>query len=235
MSMAEAAGFPAVWLTAYYGFNILTNPRKGQKVLVHSAAGGVGSALVQLGKLMQCEVVGVVGTTEKVTACKQIGADYVIDKSTENLWEKSNEIRAQGYDIILDANGVSTLQESYNHLSPGGKLVVYGFHSMLPKEGGLLNFWTWPKLAWDWFWTPTFDPMKMTGENKSVLAFNLSYLFDQQEIFMEYFDFLWNLVNENKIIPCSKVTEFNIEDAGKAHALIESGKSIGKIILKFAH
>jgi NADPH:quinone reductase-like Zn-dependent oxidoreductase len=59
-----------------------------------------------------------------------------IDKSKENLWKKAEEYSPNGYDIVFDANGVETLQQSYNHLAPAGKLVIYGFHSMLPKTGG---------------------------------------------------------------------------------------------------
>lgn len=55
-----------------------------------------------------------------------IGCDYVIDKSKESLWQKAEEISPDGYDVVFDANGVATLTDSYNHLAPGGKLVVYG-------------------------------------------------------------------------------------------------------------
>jgi hypothetical protein len=57
---------------------------------------------------------------------------------------------------------------------------VKGFHSMIPKSGGVPN---WLKLIWDYLWTPRFNPLDMTGANKSVLAFNLSYLFHKIDIF----------------------------------------------------
>jgi len=87
-------------------------------------------------------------------------------------------------DVILffDANGKETLKFSYDHLCPGGKLVVYGFHSMLPKYdsnypsySGALGTTSWVKMAYDYLSSPTFDPMKMTTDCKSVLAFNLSF------------------------------------------------------------
>ena len=52
----------------------------------------------------------------------------MIDKSVENLWQRAEEISPSGYDAVFDANGVATLTESYNHLAPGGKLVVYGMN-----------------------------------------------------------------------------------------------------------
>lgn len=85
-------------------------------MLVHSAAGGVGSSLVQLAKLMGCEVVGVVGTNHKVEAAKSLGADFVFDKSRQDLWREARKRAPQGYDVICDANGVASLRESYKHI-----------------------------------------------------------------------------------------------------------------------
>ncbi|MEO8705125.1 MAG: zinc-binding dehydrogenase, partial [Kofleriaceae bacterium] len=132
----QAAAIPAVYMTAWFALYELAHPRPGAKVLIHSAAGGVGGALIQLAKLRGCEVVGVVGASNKIASAKALGADHVIDKSTQPLWREAKRIAPQGYDLILDANGVSTLADSYAHLRRAGKLVVYGFHSMLPKTGG---------------------------------------------------------------------------------------------------
>jgi len=230
ISLEEAAAIPSVWLTAYYGLIELSHPRLNQTILVHSAAGGVGNCLVQLGKVAQCKVIGVVGSSHKVDIVKNLGADHVIDKSTENLWEKAKEYSPEGYSIILDANGVSTLSESYNHLNSGGKLVVYGFHSMLPKTGGALTLWHLPKLIWDYFLTPSFSPLKMTGQNKSVLCYNLSYMFDQIPLFLEIMDNILDLITEGKVkvIP---VKTYPFEKVAQAHRDIESGNTIGKLVL----
>ena len=113
-----------------------------------------------MAKLAGCEVVGVVGTTAKVAAAKTLGVDHVIDKSTENLWRRAEQLAPDGYDVILDANGVSTLGASYEHLRRAGKLVVYGFHSMMPKSGGRPN---WPKLALDASLKPLNDRLLALG------------------------------------------------------------------------
>ena len=85
MTMEEAAGFPAVFLTAYFALFELAHPRAGETLLVHSAAGGVGSSLVQLGKAAGCRVVGVVGASHKVPHLQALGADVIIDKSQQDL------------------------------------------------------------------------------------------------------------------------------------------------------
>ena len=126
LTLEQAAGFPAVFMTAYYALYELLRLRTGMTVLVHSAAGGVGGALLQLGKTAGCRMVGVVGAPHKVDTAKRLGADAVIDKSRESLWAAARRLAPEGYDVILDANGVETLRQSYEHLAPAGKLVVYG-------------------------------------------------------------------------------------------------------------
>jgi NADPH:quinone reductase-like Zn-dependent oxidoreductase len=226
-SFEQAAAIPAVYMTAWYALYELAHPRRGAKVLIHSAAGGVGGALVQLAKLRGAEVVGVVGSSSKVASAKSLGADHVIDKSTQPLWREANRLAPQGYDVILDANGVSTLGDSYRHLRPTGKLVVYGFHSMLPKTGGRPS---WGKLALDWVRTPRFSPLDMTDASRSVLAFNLSYLFDRTDLIEEGMHDVIGWLESGAIV-APPVTTYPLADVARAHADIESGKTVGKLVL----
>ena len=94
---------------------------------MHSAGGGVGSALIQLCKLHNLHVTGVVGGSHKVEYVRQLGANAVIDKSTQSLWLEAKRLCPDGYDLVFDANGPETLAQSYAHLKPTGKLLVYGF------------------------------------------------------------------------------------------------------------
>lgn len=229
LSSEEAAAFPAVAMTAWWALFELVHPRPGATVLVHSAAGGVGSMLVQLSKIAGARVVAVVGASHKVEAARALGADVVIDKSREPLWKAAEQASPDGYDVVLDANGVSTLRESWSHLAPAGKLVVYGFHSMMPKKGGLPN---WPSLAWDWLRTPRFNPLDMTTSNRSVLAFNLSFLFDRRDILAEGAAQLFGWLEAGRLkMPAVQV--YPVEKVADAHRDIESGTTVGKLVLAF--
>ncbi len=197
------------------------------QVLVHSAAGGVGGALVQIAKLHGCRVVGVVGAPHKTELARELGADEVIDKSREPLWQRASRAAPGGYEIVLDANGVETLRQSYRHLAPTGRLVIYGFHSMLPRGRGRPN---WLELAFDWLRTPRFDPLRLTNDNKSVLAFNLSYLFDRNELLQEGMKALLGWLEAGKLKP-PKVREYPFERVADAHRDIESGQTVGKLVL----
>ncbi|MCP4041343.1 MAG: zinc-binding dehydrogenase [Gammaproteobacteria bacterium] len=227
LSVYTAAGIPTVFITAWFALFELAHPHRGDLMLVHSAAGGVGSALVQLGKLAGCRVIGIVGAPHKVDAVKELGADLVIDKSAEDLWSAVERRAPGGIDIILDANGVSTLRQSYHHLAPAGKLVVYGFHSMLPKNAGRPNRL---KLAWNYLRTPCFNPFSMTTKNRSVLAFNLSFLFERSDRLMEGMRQLLQWLSAGKIKP-SPTTIYPFEKVAAAHRDLESGTTIGKLIL----
>ncbi|MBA3820913.1 MAG: zinc-binding dehydrogenase [Deltaproteobacteria bacterium] len=227
VSFEQAAAIPAVYMTAWYALFELAHPRRGQKVLVHSAAGGVGGALVQMLKVIGCEVVGVVGRTAKIATVKAAGADHVIDKSTQDLWREAKRLAPAGYDVILDANGVATLGDSYRHLARAGKLVVYGFHSMMPKQGGRPN---WPKLALDYVRTPRFNPLAMTNDSHSVLAFNLSYLFDRADLLNEAMTQIVGWLADGSIVAPPVVT-YPLAEVARAHADIESGKTVGKLVL----
>jgi NADPH:quinone reductase-like Zn-dependent oxidoreductase len=223
------AAFPTVFLTAYHGLFQNIRIRPAMKILVHSAAGGVGGALLQLGKIADCHMVGVVGAGHKVAAAFEYGADVVIDKSKDNLWVKAEEICPHGFDVVFDGNGPATLKQSYRHLAASGKLVTYGFHSMLSKRGGFANY---PKLAYEYFRIPKWNPLNMTNENKSLIAFNLSYLFDRMDLLKEAMQDLMQWVSEGKIRPVALQT-FPFEKVADAHRALESGKTVGKLVLKF--
>ena len=222
------AAFPAVFLTAYHGLFQNFALRSGMKILVHSAAGGVGGALLQLGRIADCRMTGVVGSTHKVKTAFDYGADRVVDKSREDLWARAREIAPDGFDVVFDANGPATLKQSYLHLAPAGKLVAYGFHSMLSTHGGVANYF---KLSWQYLRVPRWSPLDMTRENKSLIAFNLSFLFHRKDLLQESMQDLLKWVAEGKI-KAPALQPFPLEKVADAHRALESGTTVGKLILK---
>jgi NADPH:quinone reductase-like Zn-dependent oxidoreductase len=230
LDFEAAAGFLAVHLTAYHGLlqNVVIRP--GMKVLVHSAGGGVGSALVQLCKLHDLHVIGVVGVGHKVEYVRQLGADAVIDKSSGSLWNEARRHCPDGYDLVFDANGPETLAQSYAHLKPTGKLLVYGFHSLLPKQGGRINHL---KAALGLLRMPRFNPLSMTTENKSVVAFNLSFLLARTDLLHAAVRDLTAWVEAGDIqVP--RIRSFALADVAQAHQALESGETTGKLVLRTA-
>jgi len=222
----KGASFPVVYLTASYALHEVGHLKESDRVLVHSAAGGVGTALLHLLNINGNMCVGIVGRSEKSVSAKEAGATFIIDKSTQDLWKKAEEISPGGYDLILDANGASTLRRSYQHLRPGGRMLIYGFTSMF-SHSGRKNL---PKLIWDYLRTPRFNPFDLTGSNKTISGFNLIYLFEKIELFHQIMAHLLKWDSEG-LIPSMPVTTFPFENVVSAHRAIESGKSVGKLVL----
>ncbi|MCR4327818.1 MAG: zinc-binding dehydrogenase [Nanoarchaeota archaeon] len=232
LTLEESAGVPVNFLTAHYALINLGNLEKGKKILVHSAGGGVGSAILQLAKEKGAFVVGIVGNKKKIEVAKKFGANKVIDYSQENLWKKAEEFSPEGYDLILEPNGIKTIKESFNHLAPRGKLIVYGFQSMVHvKKNGKVGILNWLKVASKYLKTPKFSPLEMANDNKSVMGFNLSYLFDEKEILKNSVEEIIKLFEKNKILP-PKVKVYSFKEVGKSHKALESKMTVGKLVIK---
>jgi NADPH:quinone reductase-like Zn-dependent oxidoreductase len=227
LTAEQAAGFPVVFLTAYYAIHLLVHPRAGDSALVHSAAGGVGGALLQILRLAGCRSVGVVGASHKLDSAREQGADQVIDKSSEALWPAARAACPDGYDAVYDGNGPSTARQSYRALAPAGKLVIYGHHSFFSKGRARPN----PlKLALQWLRMPRFNPLDLTDDNKCVLAFNLSYLFHRGEALSEAMERLLGWLQDGSLKP-PPVTTYPLAQVAEAHRALESGQTVGKLVL----
>jgi len=236
-TFSEAAAIPTVALTSLYALFLAGHyPSKSEfrnkAILIHSAAGGVGGMLVQMSKLLGLgPVVGVVGRTAKVEAAKALGCDVVIDKSTTpDLWGSAEEASPDGYAAIMDSSGVATLTESYEHLAPTGRLIVFGFHTNLPIGKDSLSPFEWIKMAFRMRKMPKFDPMTMGSQNKAILAFNLSFFSNEREMLSSLFSQILEWINNGKL-QCPRVVELPLEQIREAHDLIQSGTTVGKIVL----
>ena len=227
MSHPQAATFPTVFLTAYYALREAVRTRSGGKVLVHSAAGGVGLAALQLARADGLLPVAVVGSSHKREVALEYGAAHVIDKSTQALWPELERIAPEGVELVLESNGAETLRQSYAHLKPTGRLIVYGFTSMLSRGSGRAN---WLKLAWEYLQIPRFHPLQMVDTNRGVIAFNLSYLFDQQYLLTESMTRMLGELESGALRPLP-VSEFSLADAAGAHRALQSGETTGKLAL----
>lgn len=226
-SLEQSAGLAAVHLTAHHGLFNVAKVSVGETVLVHSAAGGAGSAIVLQALAFGCRVVGVVGSPEKAAFARSLGCDVVIDRSSQDLWAEADRAAPAGFDAIFDANGVSTLREGFKRLSAGGRLVVYGFAEFLARGAERPS---WARLALSWMRMPRFSPLDMTTTNRGILGFNLAFLFHKLELARRGMERVLAWAREGKVRPVP-VTGFPLERSADAHRAIESGKTSGKLVL----
>lgn len=130
LSDEEAAALYIGYQTGWFGLHRRARLQPGETLLVHAAAGGVGTAAVQLGKAAGATVIGVVGSQEKIGVAKAAGADLVIDRSREDFVAVVNEATVgRGADVIYDPVGGETFERSTKCIAFEGRIVVVGFAS----------------------------------------------------------------------------------------------------------
>lgn len=135
LSDPEGAAVPINWLTAYFALVHAGQVQAGMKVLIHAAAGGVGTAAVQIAKLLGATVFATVGTDEKVALVRKIGADVVINYTREDFEALVRErTGGKGIHVVLESVGGEVVLKSLRCLRPHGRLVIYGHASGQPAR-----------------------------------------------------------------------------------------------------
>ncbi|MCW2930859.1 MAG: Alcohol dehydrogenase zinc-binding domain protein [Actinomycetia bacterium] len=127
---AEAAPFRITYQTGWFGLHRRAGLKAGETLLVHAAAGGVGSGAVQLGKAAGARVIGVVGGPEKAAVARELGADVVIDRHAEDFVAVVKEVTGgKGADVVYDSVGGEAFQKSTKCIAFEGRIVIVGFAS----------------------------------------------------------------------------------------------------------
>jgi NADPH2:quinone reductase len=211
VSFIDGAAFLIQVLTAYHALHTVGSTGPGRTVLVHSAAGGVGLAAVQLAKVAGARVFGTVSSDAKMSLAMGAGADAVINYVTEKFADEALRLTGdRGVDLILDAVGKPTFEEGLRCLAPFGHLVLYGRAGGPPDP---LN-------------VATLSPKSLT-----VSAFSLPTLsrgFPDKT--RDSADRCFALLREGRLRLHVDRT-FPLGQAAEAHRYLESRQSMGKLIL----
>ncbi|MFQ5771815.1 MAG: zinc-binding dehydrogenase [bacterium] len=201
--------------------------KKGEKVLIQAAAGGVGTAAIQLSQIFDAEIFATCGSDAKVEFLEKMAVQHVMNYQIHDFESEIRRInQGGGVDLIMDSVGGATFRKGYRLLNPMGRLVIFGLGNMMPS-GRRPN---WLKLAYQYLTLPRFNPFDMMPDNKTIAAFHLAYMFDYEQQFQTAFDQLLQWANEGKIRPVINKT-FPFENAAEAQIYLQSRKSIGKVIL----
>jgi len=127
MTFEQAAATPLVFLTAWHMLLGRAHLEPGEDVLVLAASSGVGSAAIQIAKLLQCRVIATAGGEAKLAKAKELGADHVIDHYTQDIAAEVKKLTAKrGVDVVFEHVGAATWPKSLDSLAAGGRLVTCG-------------------------------------------------------------------------------------------------------------
>ncbi len=220
----ENAAFPVNYMTAWVALFEMGRIRPNESVLITAAAGGVGTAAVQLASAFGCKVYGMAGDDEKIELIESLGAKKGFNYRKQDYFREISET-LPGVDAVLDLVGGDVYKNSMNLLNPFGRMIVAGFASLDLKKWNPVSWWkTWRDV-------PSASVIKMAMKSTGVMATHLGYLLDDPDKMSEIYGDLKAFVINHNIRPViGKVFSFN--DLPASHRFIESRKSMGKVVVK---
>jgi NADPH:quinone reductase-like Zn-dependent oxidoreductase len=222
-----AAALPVNYLTAWQMVRVMAPVHKGDLVLVHSAAGGVGQAVVQLCRLAGAGVIGS-ASPSKHDFLKEQGLQYVFDSRRRDFAGLVADFTGgRGVDVALEPRHGRWIMESYRSLAKCGRLVLFGFSSAAigRRSGTLSALRTLAGVPWF-----GLNPIRLMNDNKSVAGVNLGRMWDQGERTSRWMDELLGLLADGRIDPVID-SVFGFEDVGPAHRRLEDRLNVGKVII----
>lgn len=225
MSFADAAAIPVNYLTAYHSFFEMGNLRAGDRVLITSAAGGVGVAAVQLARARGLITFGT-ASSGKQEFLRKIGVDYPIDYTRENARDVVRRVAPEGIEMAFDAIGGKSFAESYHCLGPMGRLVVYGFSAAV-DERGRINYLRAAREMWQ---MPRFRPIPLLEKNISIIGVHIGRLAHKSKVLGPQLAEIFGLYLAGQVKPVIGKT-FPLAETAVAHRYIHQRKNVGKVLL----
>ncbi len=222
-SIEEGASFIVHSLTAYYALVSLGNLQKGQTVLIHSGAGGVGLYANRIAKRFSAYTVGTVGSPSKLPLLKAQGYDEGIVRSRHFSKDLVAALNGRSLDLVLESVGGRIQKQSFDMLTTTGRMVAYGlshFTSHMATPNYLM-------LAWRYLRIPRYHTLRLIESNRSILGFNLIWLYDNADQLKRLLSEIQGLRLEKPFIGRT----FPFEKLKEAVRTLQSGRTVGKVVV----
>lgn len=198
--------------TAWHLLKTMGHLQPGESVVIHAAAGGVGTIAIQLAKLWGAKVIAVTSSDEKSALASALGADVVVDAKSEDLGKVLRKANGgKGVDIVLEMVGGTTFDQSLLALGDFGRLLTFGMASRTAP-------------------TPVHPGSLMHG-SKTISGFWLANCFGKREMMNDVIEQLFTLVSDGKLTPVIGGS-YPLEQAGEAHLAMLGRSTTGKIVLR---
>ena len=219
LSLEQGAAVPVNYGTAWAGLIDYGGLTQGDRVLIHSAGGGVGIAATQIAKKIGADVYGTAspGKHERIS---ELGCDHPLDY-TKPGWERG----LPKFDVILDAVGGRSFRRSYSQLRPGGRLILFGASSLV--SGERRNLVTALRGVMS---MPRFNLIKQMSESKAVIGLNMLSLWKERGTLKPWIEPLEALLADGTVKPVI-AGSFGFEEAGAAQTTIVERRNTGKVVL----
>ncbi|HWM55387.1 MAG TPA: medium chain dehydrogenase/reductase family protein [Solirubrobacterales bacterium] len=230
LSFEQGAAFPVNYGTAYAALIIMGSLRKGDRVLIHAAGGGVGISATQIARNEGAEIFGT-ASASKHDAIRAQGVAHAIDYRNQDFEAEVMRLtNGEGMDLVIDALGPTSFRKDYRLLRPGGRLVMYGLSEN--SKGGkrsipltLKSLAAMPTAAMPWW-----KSLLVMNENKGVFGLNMLKWWDKEGSLDRLVEPLTAELEAGRLDPV--VAEaFPFEQAGEAHRFIAERRNVGKVVL----
>jgi NADPH:quinone reductase-like Zn-dependent oxidoreductase len=220
LSFEQGAAVPVNYATAWAALHGYGSLRRGERVLIHAAAGGVGIAAIQFAKAAGAEIHGT-ASPAKHHKLAELGVDRAIDYRRDGWWKGLDP-----YDLVLDALGGTSLRRSYELLRPGGRLVGYGVSSLQQGEKRSLRRAAPQVLSM----LRGFNLMDQLSESKAVIGLNMLRLWDDRGTLEPWITPLAEGLHNGMISPIVHAA-VPFAEAPEAHRILAARENIGKVVL----
>jgi len=212
VDVVTAAALPEVACTVWSNVFMVAGLQRGETLLVHGGAGGIGTFAIQLARTLGARVLATAGSQEKLDVCRELGADVAIHYREQDYVEVVKDVTdGQGADVVLDNMGAKYLDGNVKALATEGRLVIIGMQGGSKGELDIGTLMT--KRAAVIGTTLRARPV----EGKSAICASVE-------------EHVWPLVADGSVRPVVHA-RFPLADAGDAHRLVEEGSHIGKVLL----
>jgi NADPH:quinone reductase-like Zn-dependent oxidoreductase len=220
LTFEQGAAIPVNYATAWAGLVGYGSLQPGERVLIHSAGGGVGIAATQLARRFGAGEIYGTASPSKHARISELGVDHVLDYK-----EAAVKGALPPFDVILDPIGGRSLRTSYNLLRPGGRLVGFGASAVVSgaKRKIMPALRTVAQM-------PRFSLIKQMSESKTVIGLNMLTLWKDRETLEPWIEPLRELLDDGTINPVI-AGAFSFEEAGAAHDMLTQRRNIGKVVL----
>lgn len=214
IDLEEAAALPIIYQTAHHMLHTVKRIKAAETVLIYAAAGGVGTAVIQLGKLAGIKMIGLTSTDEKAREITTQGIDHVINYKKENVVERVLALTdGKGVDLILDCVGGPDFADNFKMMNTMGHLIWFGIAAGNPSVNLLSELGKEP------------------AKSYAVSMFHLYAIINNPKLMAESFRTLIGYLTEGKIKPVIH-DRIPLSDTARAHDILEKHENIGKVLLK---
>jgi NADPH:quinone reductase-like Zn-dependent oxidoreductase len=231
LSFEEGAAFPVNYGTAYAALVVMGGVKEGERLLIHAAAGGVGTAATQIGQGIGVEIFGT-ASASKHDAIREQGVEHAIDYRNLDFEREVRRITAgEGLDVIMDALGPTSFRKDYRLLRSGGRLIMYGVSELHSGSGrreipaALRSLARMPLATMPWW-----KSLGVMNENKGVFGLNMLSWWDREGSLDRVTEPLIDRLSKGALKPVVGKA-FPFDRAPDAHRFIEERRNIGKVVL----